>query len=124
MRFDRVSEEEEFDGKKILVDFFGRHLQSSTLSRQVFFFYAARRARRRKSVVSFFDDFFRELTGWPVPSSRYRLPNNSMQRTALPAAADAERVDSPNDAMRTTARPESDRRRRDAHDDKHERVTE
>lgn len=52
---------EEFDGKKTLADFFRQHLQSSTLSRQVFSFYAARRARRRRSVVEFFDRFFREL---------------------------------------------------------------
>jgi hypothetical protein len=55
---------EEFDGKKILQDFFRLHLQSSTLSRQVFMFYAARRARRRRSVVGFFDEFFTELTEW------------------------------------------------------------
>jgi adenylate kinase len=53
---------EEFDGKKVLSDFFREHLQSSTLSRQVFAFYAARRARRRRSVVEFFDRFFVELT--------------------------------------------------------------
>jgi uncharacterized protein (DUF2267 family) len=53
---------EEFDGKKVLSDFFGQHLQSSTLSRQVFAFYAARRARRRRSVLAFFDRFFSELT--------------------------------------------------------------
>lgn len=53
---------EEFDGKKVLADFFRQHLQSSTLSRQVFAFYAARRARRRRSVVEFFDHFFDELT--------------------------------------------------------------
>jgi hypothetical protein len=53
---------EEFDGKKALADFFRLHLQSSTLSRQVFAFYAARRARRRRSVVEFFDRFFREVT--------------------------------------------------------------
>lgn len=52
---------EEFDEKKTLADFFRQHLQSSTLSRQVFAFYAARRARRRRSVVEFFDRFFREL---------------------------------------------------------------
>src|SRR5262249_8953761 len=53
---------EEFDGKKVLAEFFRQHLQTSTLSRQVFAFYAARRARRRRSVVSFFDQFFSELT--------------------------------------------------------------
>jgi hypothetical protein len=53
---------EEFDGKKVLAGFFRQHLQSSTLSRQVFAFYAARRARRRRSVVEFFDRFFGELT--------------------------------------------------------------
>jgi hypothetical protein len=52
---------EEFDGKKILVDFFREHLQSSTLSRQVFTFYAARRARRRRSVIAFFEQFFGEI---------------------------------------------------------------
>ncbi len=53
---------EEFDGKRVLTDFFRQHLQSSTLSRQVFAFYAARRARRRRSVVEFFDRFFGEVT--------------------------------------------------------------
>jgi len=53
---------EEFDGKRTLNDFFRHHLQSSTLSRQVFMFYAARRARRRRSVVQFFDQFFGQLT--------------------------------------------------------------
>jgi ABC-type hemin transport system ATPase subunit len=53
---------EEFEGKKVLSEFFRRHLHSSTLSRQVFGFYAARRARRRKAVVAFFDGFFLELT--------------------------------------------------------------
>ncbi|MCL6528255.1 MAG: ATP-binding protein [Thermaceae bacterium] len=52
---------EEFDGKKILAEFFRHHLHSSTLSRQVFAFYAARRARRRNAVVSFFDSLFKEL---------------------------------------------------------------
>lgn len=52
---------EEFDGKRVLADFFRRHLQASTLSRQVFAFYAARRARRRRSVVEFFDSFFEDL---------------------------------------------------------------
>jgi hypothetical protein len=52
---------EEFDGKRVLGEFFREHLHSSTLSRQVFAFYAARRARRRKSVVEFFDGFFKEL---------------------------------------------------------------
>ncbi len=53
---------EEYDGKKVLTDFFRQHLQSSTLSRQVFAFYAARRARRRRSVVELFDRFFEDLT--------------------------------------------------------------
>jgi hypothetical protein len=53
---------EEFDGKKVLAEFFRRHLTTSTLSRQVFAFYAARRARRRRTVVEFFDRFFDELT--------------------------------------------------------------
>ena len=52
---------EEFDGKKVLAEFFRQHLHSSTLSRQVFAFYAARRARRRRSVVEFFDEFFKGL---------------------------------------------------------------
>jgi hypothetical protein len=53
---------EEFDGKRILNDFFRKHLNTSTLSRQVFAFYAARRARRRRSVVEFFDAFFASLS--------------------------------------------------------------
>lgn len=57
---------EEFDGKKLLQDFFRQHLHSSTLSRQVFMFYAARRARRRRSVIGFFDQFFTELTDWDL----------------------------------------------------------
>jgi len=58
----RQRRREEFDGKKTLADFFGQHLHSSTLSRQVFTFYAARRARRRRTVVEFFDGFFAEIT--------------------------------------------------------------
>lgn len=61
---------EEFDGKKLLNDFFRDHLQSSALSRHVFMFYAARRARRRRSVAMFFDQFFEELTGWNVNVSK------------------------------------------------------
>ena len=57
----KLRRREEFDGKKNLADFFGQHLHSSTLSRQVFTFYAARRARRRRTVVEFFDGFFAEI---------------------------------------------------------------
>jgi ABC-type hemin transport system ATPase subunit len=54
---------EEFDGKKVLSEFFSRHLAATTLSKPVFTFYAARRARTRRSVLNFFDEFFRGLSG-------------------------------------------------------------
>jgi hypothetical protein len=56
----RQRRREEFDGKKLLADFCGTHLGTTTLSRHVFAFYAARRARRRRSVVGCFDEFFAE----------------------------------------------------------------
>lgn len=71
---------EEFDGKKLLQDFFRQYLQTSTLSRQVFMFYAARRARRRRSVVAFFDQFFTELTNWNL--SQQGGPATQQQHTA------------------------------------------
>ncbi|MEX2490423.1 MAG: AAA family ATPase [Nitrospirales bacterium] len=59
---------EEFDGKRVLSTFFGRHLNDSTLSRPVFAFYAARRARRRKAVVAYFNQLLERLTT-PSPAT-------------------------------------------------------
>lgn len=62
---------EEYDGKRILADFFGQHLHDSTLSRPVFAFYAARHARRRKAVVNYFDTLFERLAS---PATRAKGP--------------------------------------------------
>jgi ABC-type hemin transport system ATPase subunit len=61
-----VRRREEYDGKRIVSEFFKTHLHGAPLSRPVFFFYAARRARRRKAVTSYFERFFSKLLGPPA----------------------------------------------------------
>lgn len=52
---------EQFDGKKVLREFFRQHLHSSGLSREIFTYYAAKRAAKRRAVKAFFDAFFEKI---------------------------------------------------------------
>jgi hypothetical protein len=61
---------EEFDGKKVVADFFRTYLSNSSMSKPVFTFYAAKQARRRRSVVQFFDGFLSDVAAWQPPQGQ------------------------------------------------------
>src|SRR6185436_3265868 len=56
-----VKRRELFDGKRIIDEFFRRHLHSTGMSREIFVYSCAREARSRKSVASFIVSLFKAL---------------------------------------------------------------
>jgi hypothetical protein len=61
---------EEFDGKQVLREFYGRQLHKTGMSKVVFTFETARHARRRRSVVAYFDGFFARVAPLPELEAR------------------------------------------------------
>ncbi len=54
---------EHFDGKKILNEFYRRHLHKSGMSKEIFVYECARAAADRKSVKRFVEDLFDKIEG-------------------------------------------------------------
>lgn len=52
---------ESFDGKRVLDEFYKRHLHSTGMSKEIFIYGCAREASKRKSVVKFVDTLFQAL---------------------------------------------------------------
>lgn len=53
---------EEYHGKDVLEKFYGQHLHSTGMAKNIFVFETGRHARQRSTVKEFFDKFFAELS--------------------------------------------------------------
>ena len=58
---DKRKRRENYDGKRILDEFYARHLQDTGMSKEIFIYECARRAANRKSVSTFVDDLFEKF---------------------------------------------------------------
>ena len=56
-----VKRRELFDGKRVLNEFFGRHLHATGMSKELFVYSCAREAKSRHSVTAFIEKLFAEL---------------------------------------------------------------
>lgn len=59
--FEEHSRREHFDGKKVLLEFYRRHMHASGMSKEIFVYECARRASDRKRVQQFVNELFNKM---------------------------------------------------------------